>query len=85
MQSLEAEAALCIWTQYLGFEARFGDRATLGELEKRMRVAYPNKPETTDASFFYNRHSFGSLHPKNIVFGARTAGRRVMPRIGCHL
>lgn len=67
VQSLDPETALCIWTQYLGFEARFGDGATLRELERRMRVAYPNRPETTDTSFFYNRHSFGSLHPKNIV------------------
>lgn len=74
VQSLDSESALCIWTQYLGFEAKFGDRATLRELERRMQVAYPNKPETTDASFFYNRHSFGALHPKNIVTGIRIIG-----------
>lgn len=73
VQSLESESALSIWTQYLGFEARFGDRATLRELERRMRGAYPTKPETTNTSFFYNRHSFGSLHPKNIVTGTKEA------------
>ena len=73
VQSLDPESALCIWTQYLGFEAKFGDRGTLRELERRMRAAYPDTPETTDASFFYNRHSFGSLQPKDSDMAVKAA------------
>ena len=71
VQSLDPEMALSIWKQYLGFEAKFGDRGTLRELERRMRAAYPDTPETTDASFFYNRHSFGSLQPKGSDDGSQ--------------
>ena len=80
VQALDPEGALSIWTQYLGFEARFGDRGTLRELEKRMRGAYPDKAETTDASFFCNRHSFGSLHPRSVAI--KTADEHA-PRIVC--
>lgn len=63
VQSVPPGEALPIWTIYLGHEARFGDRATLRELERRMRAVYPGSPETSPAAFFLNRHSVAGLHP----------------------
>ena len=40
-----------------------------------MRVVYPNTPETTDASFFYNRHSFGSLQPNGTDVAMKATGK----------
>lgn len=82
-----------VWQVYTSHAARFGDRAALAALERRMRLAFPpGTPECAPLSLFYNRHAFQDLLPVTAPAGGgrpvsllRASPFCVLPAIACLL